>query len=208
MRRTKSILALGLAVATMAAIGPVAVGAPTAAAGPNPAMHLPHFDLLDRPTSLEAMPRILRVPFEKDLPRGARHGFWKGKVRLPEGTITAIGNRRLICFEHRLHEVGAGSCDRTRRILHKGLSVSSFCVGGGEEVRISGLVPNGITALGVDRRADGSIEEEVPVRDNAFSVVLEPAGVVLHAIGPDARGLAMKYPLGRLSKEGRLCGEL
>ncbi len=204
MRGTASIVtSIAALLATVVAIASPATAAPTATAA---AEHLPHFDLISRPTSLKGIPRILRFPFEHGLPKGARHGFRIGKMRLPEGTVTAVGNRRMICFEAKVGESGGGGCEHTQRILHRGLSVYSPCVEGTEEVRISGIVPNRITALGVDRHADGQIEEEIPVTGNAFIALLEPVGVVLHAIGPGAHGLTIRYPLGRLDREGQLCG--
>ncbi len=63
----------------------------------------------------------------------------------------------MICFEAKVGEFASGGCERTRRILHRGLSVYSPRIDGTEDVRISGIVQNGITALGVDRHADGEI---------------------------------------------------
>lgn len=201
MRRT----AVALAAMALLVIAAMNQSAAAARAGRVPATHLAHFDLLRKPVTLERIPRILRFPFEEGLPKEARHGFRIGKVRLPEGTVTAVGNSRMICFEAKMGESGGGGCERTRRVLHRGLSVYSPCIEGTKDVRISGIVPNGITSIGVDRHADGQIEEEIPVTGNAFTTLLGPVGVVLHGIGPGAHGLAIRYPLGRLSKEGRLC---
>jgi len=72
-------------------------------------------------------------------------------------------------------------------------------------MQISGVVPNGITALGVDRHNDGTIEESIPVIQNAFTVSLEAVGIVLHGVGPRALGFAIKYPLGRLAAANGNC---
>lgn len=206
MRRATIIAAaVGLLAAALAG-PPPGVAAPQATGGPPAAGHLPHFDLLDRPIALGQIPLTLRFPFEDGLPKGARHGFQTGTVKLAEGTVTAFGNRRMMCFEAKVGEFAGGSCEHMHRILRRGLSVVSPCVDESEDARVAGIVPNGITALGVDRKADGKIEGEIPVTDNAFIALLEPVGVVLHAIGPGAHGLAIKYPLGRLGKQGRPCG--
>lgn len=87
--------------------------------------------------------------------------------------------------------------------MRRGISVVSFCTGTDKAVQITGLVPNWVTGLGVDRFATGEIEEVIPVKTNAFVVQLELVGVVLHGMGPRAGGFKMKLPLRRLGAPPR-----
>lgn len=170
--------------------------------------HVADFNLLSKSTGVSRLPLILRSPLKRMLPTAPRHLRW-GKANLPESTIIAAGNRKVICFFERVKgsEGGAGSCNRRPEALVKGLTVLTVCGGTNQgAMRISGVVPNGITALGVDRHNDGTIEETIPVIENAFTVSLEAVGVVLHGVGPRAHGFAIKYPLGRLAAANGHCG--
>ena len=216
------VAALCAAAASILATSPIAtasdrragsqtklVSAPRVSATTTPSgAHVPHFNILSTPVKLSEIPRALRTPFDR-LPTGKQRRLRIGRVHLNGTTITAIGNHHQICYlAWRRGFGGGGSCSRFSDALARGLSSVAIC--GGVQpgmVRISGIVPNGVTELGVDRHADGTIEETVPVLLNAFSVELDPVGVILHGIG-DAKAaqIELKYPLQRLASANGNCG--
>ncbi len=81
MRGTAPIVTSVALLATVVAIASPATASLAATTESTAAAHLPHFDLISGPTSFKRIPRILRLPFEDGLPKGARHGFRVGKVR-------------------------------------------------------------------------------------------------------------------------------
>lgn len=185
----------------------LAVSFPATGAGATRG-HLPHFSLIATPIRLAQAPRIFLGAFAR-LPRGKRGGVRVGRTHLNGVTIEAIGNRHLVCYvQWNKQHVGVGACDSFRGAVRRG-GITSFSPCGGDEAgttRISGIAVNGVTELGVDRRADGTIEETIPVVGNGFSVDLENRGLILHGIG-DARAsrVEFKYPLRRVAAHGGGC---
>jgi hypothetical protein len=70
--------------------------------------------------------------------------------------------------------------------------------------RISGLVPNGVTGLAIEKH-DGTIGRTIPVHDNTVSFPIGSENVVVHGVGDAAaERLEKDLPLG-LTLSPRSC---
>ncbi len=165
--------------------------------------------MLDRRTRAGQLPRFLLDIWtqtggqKKDL-------VWQGRSRTEDAVVTAIGNGHRICYlaEADDAEGGGGGCSSFQDGLELKLMVESPCTPGqpDNEVRISGLVPNGVSSLRVTHRGESG-EESVPVTRNAFSFTtrMDLANVVLHGEGSArAEKLVRGFPPGS-SQMSRIC---
>lgn len=182
--------------------GPISADTP-------PRCHLPHFDLLDQRTTVGALPRFLREVWTHTGGHRAER-LWRGRSRTEDAALTAIGNRRRICYlaEADGVEGSGGGCGSFKDGLELKLLVETPCTPGrpDNEVRISGLAPNGVSSLRLTHRgAEG--EELVDVSRNAFSFTTRAdlASLVLHGEGTArARQLVRGFPPGS-SQMSRIC---
>lgn len=175
--------------------------------------HLPHFDLLRHPVGLSHLPRALQLGFGQWSPptdpsiEARPPKLRGGRAYLGESGIYGVGSQQIVCIRAlggpgvlRTAPRGRTSvCVPMSRALTQGIAIVSSCTGRTRGLQIAGLVPNGVTDLGVDRYASGVIEEVVPVKNNVFVLQMERVGVVLHGMGPKAQGFEMKLPLRELS---------
>ncbi|HYC82410.1 MAG TPA: hypothetical protein VEB65_11525 [Solirubrobacterales bacterium] len=181
--------------------------APAAGAGATERRHVPEFDLLVRPTTVSKLPAGLRLGFE-GFGEHHRHKHGRtvrvGQVRLAEGTVTAAGNHRWVCIdftpkgERRFS--GGGGCAPYAQTVRDGLV--NICADAGGKLQIDGLVPNGVTAIELDR--DGPAPARtVPVVRNAFSAPLPRAGLSFRALNSSGEAvIEHRYPLAHTIGEG------
>lgn len=196
---TRLVGPVGVALAVAAAYLMLAPGA--GAAGER---HVPHFDLLVRPTVVSKLPPELRIGFEGFGKHRHKHGreVRVGRVRLSEGTLTAVGNHRWICTNFTAKGQpkfsGPGGCAPFGQTLREGLV--NICDEQGGKLRADGLVPNGVVAIELDRDGHGPTRT-VPVVRNAFTTPLPYADLAFRAL--DASGetvIEHRYPLGDLHR--------
>lgn len=172
---------------------------------------LPHFRLLSHPVGLSHLPRSLQFGLSRWLAPSSPEGKARplnlrgGTAHIGDVGVYGVGNREVICMRAwggdfgRLDTRGANSaCVSMSQAVRRGIAIVSRCAGTDGTVQIAGLVPGGVTKLGVDRFASGDIEEVIPVKFNAFALELERVGVVLHGVNRTGRGFKMKLPLRRL----------
>jgi hypothetical protein len=184
--------ALVLALATLACAALVGSAAAAPASGGR---HLPDISLMNERVAIKKLPFPLRIAFRpfgrhRDEFRGPpKHGpVWFGEVERHGVTIQAAGTKRWICaFElpHGEAGGGGGSCTSLAEIRTlTGLS-SVFSCGASQRYRISGLAPNGVTGLQVER-AGGRITRTIPIVDNTFAFSIGHVDVTLHGVGDAA----------------------
>ena len=168
--------------------------------------HVPQFDLLVRPTVVSKLPLELRLGFEGFGKHPNKHGreVRVGRVRLDEGTVTAVGNHRWICSHYTAAAEpsfsGHGGCAPFGQVRTDGLV--DICTEEGGTLRIDGLVPNGVEAIELDRDGRGPTQT-IPVTRNAFTAVPPRTDLTFRAL--DASGEAViehSYPLGHLAPLG------
>ncbi len=191
-----------LALATLAC---AALVGSAAAAPVSGGRHLRDLSLLDERVAIKKLPFPIRFAFlhadglGRRFQRPPRHGpVWFGEVERQGVTIQAAGTKRWICaFElpHGEAGGGGGSCSSLAEIRDlTGLS-SVFSCGASQRYRISGLAPNGVTGLQVER-AGGRITRTIPIVDNTFAFSIGHVDVTLHGVGDAAaEGIERSLPL-------------
>jgi hypothetical protein len=199
---TRRLIELGLVVLVCAAVVGTALAAPASGG-----RHLPYFSLMSERVAIRKLPLELRLSFgwlpgKAKRPRWSKHGpVWFGEVERPKTTILAAGNARWVCeTEVPKDEMlgGGGTC--TTLGASRGLSnldVSSSCgrTPAGH-FRITGLVPNGVTGLEIER-ADGTIGRTVPVIENTVAFTVGRQNFTLRGVGsPAAERIERPLPLG------------
>jgi hypothetical protein len=179
--------------------------------------HVSHFSLLHHRVGLPHLPYALRFGLSQWLSEGTPRNLRGGTVHLPEEVVIyGVGSPEVACMSLKSGgwPLGGGgvrrplsNCASMADARRKGVSIVSSSSCPSRRFRISGLVPNGITNVGIGRYDTGEIEEVVPVKSNAFTLLLQsPVGVVLHGIGPKSGGFKMKFPLRELTpKVGPRC---
>jgi len=167
--------------------------------------HLPHFNLLSHPVGIPHLPRDLQYGLSLWLPpvKVRPLKLRGGTVHFGEIEVYGVGSLQAVCI--RVSEEGSVSrsgprgrnsaCAPVSSTLERGVAILWSCVGAGSAVRVTGLVPNGILGLGVERGASGEIEEVIPVKNNAFVALIDRVAVVLHGMGSSGAGFEMKFPL-------------
>ena len=162
---------------------------------------LARLSILKEPIEASELPVQRQRELDLILSKEDQAGLMTGTVELPGGTMTVVGNPHAVCFTGTVEDFSSGSCASVEDVLAGGLSVASVCGPQLQEgqIRISGIVPNGIPKLALSRDAGSSTERLVPVVGNAFSVVLDPPGVVLRGVGSEsAEGFTIHHPLDRI----------
>jgi hypothetical protein len=204
----RRLIGASLAVLVCAACAGTALAAPASGG-----RHLPYFSLMNQRVAVKKLPLGLRIWFG-GIPEGgtlssgrAKGGpVWFGEVERPKMTILAAGNSRWVCdLEQPKDEMlgGGGSCSTlgaSRELFN--LSVRSCGKGPPRHFRITGLVPNGVTGLEVEK-ADGTAGRTVPVVENTVAFTVGREDFTLHGVGnPAAERLERPMPLGGLSGFG------
>lgn len=201
MRARRSIAAALGAIACAVVVG-TALAAPASGG-----RHLPYFSLMSERVAIRKLPLELRISFGR-LPgvrapgRWAKRGpVWFGEVERPKTTILAAGNARWVCeTEVPKDETlgGGGGCTTlgaSRELFN--LDVSSCGKGPARHFRITGLVPNGVTALEIEK-ADGTVGRTVPVIENTVAFTVGREDFTLHGVGSvAAERIERPVPLGK-----------
>jgi hypothetical protein len=171
--------------------------------------HLPGFDFMGKRVGVKKVPFQLRVLLTlKGFGHRPVHGaVWFGEVKRPGGKVMAAGTDRWVCEleEPSGESNGAGTCNtgRAARELEM-VTISQHCARH-QKIRtlISGLVPNGVTGLAIER-ADGTAGRTIPVHENTVSFPIGSEDVVLHGVGDAAaerleKALSLSFHLSRRS---------
>jgi hypothetical protein len=192
-------------ILALAALACAALVGSAAAAPASGGRHLPHISLMNERVAIKKLPFPIRFAFRQFRGLGHRsqgppkHGpVWFGEVERRGVTIQAAGTKRWICsFElpHGEAGGGGGSCTSLAEIRSlTGLS-SVFSCGGSQRYRISGLAPNGVTGLQVER-AGGRVTRTIAIVDNTFAFSIGHVDVTLHGVGDAAaEGIERSLPL-------------
>jgi hypothetical protein len=206
MRRR--LIGAGLIVLACAALGGTALAAPAGGG-----RHFPHFSLLNERVAVKKLPLGVRLMVRAP---GRARGFgllrpdhgsvWFGEVERPNATITAVGQGKAVCaFEESNGEAGGGGgeCTTMSGARELGLvHVGSCGRQSGRHFRISGLVPDGVTGLALEK-GDGTVGRTVPVLENTFAFTVGHEDITLRGVGdPAAEGLERILPLGHVAKGG------
>jgi hypothetical protein len=171
--------------------------------------HLPHFNLLSHPVGVPHLPRDLQYGLSLWLPpidppvKVRPLKLRGGTVHFGEIEVYGVGSLQTVCIrvsgERSLRQPGprgrGSACAPVPSALRRGIAILSSCTGVRGGVLVTGLVPNGILGLGVERAGSGVIEEVIPVKNNAFVAPIERVAVVLHGMGSSGGGFEMKFPL-------------
>jgi hypothetical protein len=199
----------GLIVLACAVVAGTALAAPASGG-----RHLPHFSLLNERVAVKKLP--IEIRWLVDGPPGARefglpnlgHGpVWFGEVERPNATILAAGSAHWVCESEQSKDElggGGGSCTTlaaTRELFN--LNVGSCGEGPARHFRIAGLVPNGVTALAIEK-SDGTMGRTVPVIENTVAFTVGREDIALHGIGDAAaERLERRLPLAHLFEPGK-----
>ncbi len=196
-----------------------AVSVGTALAAPaGGGRHYPHFSVLDDRVALKELPAELRLfvagpPGTKHLgffPRLGHGPVWLGQVERPKGTFAAVAKGQWICqFEMPKDELArsGGICTSTAAARRfQLLDIGSCGKGRPTHFRIHALLPDGVTAVEVERK-DGTIGRTVPVVDNTIAFTISRENIVLHGVGDvDAEELERNLPLATVHGVGGSAG--
>jgi hypothetical protein len=184
-----------------------AAGAPASGGG-----HLPYFSLLNEWVASKKLPAGIAFSFGRQNGVGKSKGaarVWFGEVKRPGLTIIAAGRGHAICesIEREAKNgtgTGHGRCMPLAgaRELEM-LTMSENCRGG--HIRVTGLVPNGVTGLKVEGE-DGTTERIVPVTENVVDFPVENKKFVLHGVGsPAAERLEWGLPVETKRRRVSVC---
>jgi hypothetical protein len=204
----RRLIAVGLVVLACAAVGGTALAA-TASGG----RHLPYFSLLNERVAIRKLPIDLRIPFsrvpgvkELNSRHPTRGPVWFGEVERPNATILAAGSAHWVCESEQSRDElggGGGGCTTlaaTRELFD--LNVSSCGKGPAQHFRIAGLVPNGVTALAIEK-SDGTMGRTLPVIENTVAFTVGREDIALHGVGDAAaERLERRLPLTHLFEPG------
>lgn len=204
----RKLIAVGSVAFACAAMAATALAAPAGGG-----KHFPHFSLMDEHVAVKDLPPEVHLFVAG--PPGTKHfGFseldhgpvWFGQVDRPHTTIAAVGKGNWICGtdQPRGRDGGGGSvCTTLAAARQLGLlRVSSCGKGPARHFRISAVVPDGITALKVEKEG-GKIGRMVPVIENTVAFTIGREDVALHGVGDAAaEGLERHLPLGHVGDLG------
>jgi hypothetical protein len=197
----RRLIAAGLVVLACAAVAGTALAAPASGG-----RHLQYFSLMNERVAVKKLPFGMRLLFRdfpgaksSDSPRHGHGPVWFGEVERPGSTIFGAGRGHWICVGHEWNaEVGGGggSCTTRAGARELGLlDVGSCGKGRPRHFRVNGLVPDGVTALELER-SDATIGRTVPVIDNTFAFTVGREDFTLHGVGDAfAEGLERTLPL-------------
>ena len=171
--------------------------------------HLPHFNLLSHPVGIPHLSRDLQYGLSPWLPpidppvKVRPLKLRGGTAHFGEVEVYGVGSLQTVCIrvsgERSLNRPGPpgrrSACAPVSSALKRGIAILSSCRGVRSGVMVTGLVPNGISGLGVERGGSGVIEEVIPVKNNAFVAPIERVAVALHGMGSSGEGFEMKFPL-------------
>jgi hypothetical protein len=186
----------------LAAIGSLATMSVQAVAASRDGMRSPTrpvagFNLLRQPTAIEALTLTERAQLRKALGDRPARGLREGEVRLAAGRVRGVGNGTLVCIFSKIESYGAGGCGQRRSVLKGGITFMKFCAGRSRDLaRITGIVPNGVTAVRLNREDDGSVLGSAKVVSNAFTLIVSPVEATRSWVGPRS-GNAVPYPLAQ-----------
>lgn len=199
---------MGLVATACAVVGGTALAAPASGG-----RHLPYFSVMNERVAIRELPVDLRISFGRfpgvKAPSSwpvKRGPVWFGKVERPKATILAAGNGRWVCETERAKDEmlgGGGGCTTlgaSRELFN--LDVTSCGKGPPRHFRITGLVPNGVTGLEIER-ADGTVGRTVPVIENTVAFTVGREDFTLRGVGDAAAGrVGRRVPLGHGSLLG------
>jgi hypothetical protein len=155
---------------------------------------LPYFSLLNERVPIKELPAGVGSSFGRGPGSGlgspkVSGSAWFGEVKRPGSTIIAAGVGHWICetIEREAGNgtgTGSGRCTTlaVARELQM-LTLSENCRG--RQIRVSGLVPNGVTGLEVEKEG-GTIERTVPVVENTVDFAVDTKRFVLRGVGDPA----------------------
>jgi hypothetical protein len=196
----RRVLVAGLVALACAGIVASAVAAPAFGG------HLPFFSLMNKRVAKSKLPLGIRFSFEAENGFGFGppvHGpLWFGEVERQGATIYAAGADHWVCeSEEPKAETGGGggSCTALKQARElELLSLHSSCGAHPGHFRISGLVPNGVTGLAIEKE-DGTIGRTIPVVENTVAFSIGDEDFTLKGVGDAAaEALERQFPLGRL----------
>lgn len=202
------MIAAGLVTLACVAVAGTALAAPTGGG-----RHFPHFSLLGERVAVKKLPPELRLFVAG--PPGSKgfgisqvsHGpIWFGEVERPGATLAAIAKGHWICqYELPKSRLGGagGVCTKVLAAREFDLIHVGWCgKGRPTHFRIHALLPDGVTAVAVERE-DGTVGRTVPVVDNTIAFTIGRENIVLHGVGDAAaEGVERTLPLAQASKEG------
>ncbi len=198
----RRIFSLGFGVLLCLAL----VGA-AAAAPASGGRHLPYFSLLNERVPIKKLPAGMEFSFGRGHGSGlgspkVSGSAWFGEVERPGSTIIAAGVGHWICEtieREAANGTGTGSGRCTTLAVARELQMlklSENCHG--RQIRVSGLVPNGVTGLEVEKEG-GTIERTVPVIENTVDFPVDTKRFVLHGVGnPAAEKLEWRLQIAKL----------
>ncbi len=202
---------LRLSGVVMAALACVVLAGTAFATPATGGRHFPHFSLLGERIAVKKLPPEVRLMVApggvKDFafPRLHPGPVWFGQVARPGTTLAAVAQGHWICqYELPNGEVGGGGggCTTTGYASRSGMFQIRYCARGRpRHFRISGLLPDGVTALTVERE-DGTVGRTVPVSDNTAAFTIGRENIVLRGVGnATAESIERNYPLAAASKD-------
>lgn len=192
--------ALLAAIGALAMASGLAVAASPSGEHPAPAPVL-GFDLLRQPTTLADLPLAQRRIVRKALGERRARDLRTGEVKFSAGKISAVGNDAVVCLFSGIESYGAGACAPRRAALRGGITFLLFCAGRfGDRARITGIVPNGVAAVRLERVDDGSLIREAKVVSNAFTMIVPPVEAIKIWVGRRL-GVTRPIPLEKLAGE-------
>jgi hypothetical protein len=191
---------VSLAALVCAALVGTAVAAPASGG-----RHMPGLSLMNERVAIKKLPFLLRFSFRQFGRHGLggrrppKHGpVWFGEAKRQGATFQVAGTKHWLCdFEMPGGEVGGGggSCATLADVRRMDeLSIDSC--GGSHKFRVSGLAPNGVTGIEVER-SDGKITRTIPVVDNIIAFSIGHVDITLHGVGDAAaESIERNLPLG------------
>jgi hypothetical protein len=205
----RRLIAAGLVALACAAAGGTALAAPT-----GDARHFPDFSLMGDRVAVKKLPFTLRFFFGKEFgPKssGSRQRgqapVWFGEVERPHATIAAAGDGRWVCEAEEPDDAetrgGGSTCTSPAGARELGLlHVSSCGKGPARHFRVSGLAPDGVTGIALERTG-GSIGRTVPVLENTFAFTVGREDITLRGVGDEsAEALERPLPLAQTGDAG------
>lgn len=160
------------------------------------------FSVLRHRTTFAQLPAAERIALDGKLQKQPSEELWTGIVRLHPGYVKVIASDAVLCMYDRVESFGSSACEPSVSARRRGISLITFCRGrSGKLARITGVVPDRVVRLRVERndgRDEGAI---VHLRSNAFTLMTPPVDLVLRG----KEHFSIAYPLKRLEQADEPC---
>jgi len=191
-----AVCLLAILLALMASGSTKATGETVVEAPPSSVA--PTFEVLERRLDVEALPDVVRSSLDTVMSRKAQESAEVGVADLPRGGVaTVLGNSRGVCLSTiNIGEGGAGCGSAEEAVLGK-IVLASVCEPGvpDGDIRLVGLAPNGVTAVGFDSAANGTVDKTVEVDSNVYEAVVEPTETVILGVRGQGGPVKVTLPL-------------